>query len=342
MNTMTILQPGLLTTIQDEGRKGNQGIGISPGGSMDMESAYIANLLVDNDPGEAVLEITIVGPVIEFHCAQVIAITGADLSPVLDGKPVRCYAALAVYPGQRLSFGGRKNGCRSYIAFAGGLDTPVVLDSRSTLLRNAIGGIEGRPLKKGDCLKFANPRNILPNMALRYVELPEWQDEAITLRVIGGPEEDRFSEDGIRTFYSERGFTLSNQCDRQGYRLEGEPVGHKNDGDILSNGIVRGAIQVPNNGLPIILMAEHQTIGGYAKIAVVITADFPLAAQCMPGIKVCFKRVTLEEARNAFLQRRKKLRRLSRRWKEEAEDGKEYTVTVNGVPFYMFVKEVGK
>ncbi|MFR1112171.1 MAG: biotin-dependent carboxyltransferase family protein [Blautia sp.] len=160
---------GILTTVQDEGRYGYQQYGVSPSGPMDFRSFHLANILAGNPMGESALEISFMGPQLRFEKGNTIAITGGDLTPKINGKEIPMYQAVAVREGEVLSFGGMRNGCRGYIAFAGGLDVPLVMGSKSTLMRNHIGGVEGRKLEKGDAIGFVNPREVLPKMEKRRI-----------------------------------------------------------------------------------------------------------------------------------------------------------------------------
>ena len=299
MAHILIKEPGLLTTVQDKGRFGKRESGMSCAGAMDTDSLRIANMLVANNEYEAALEATIIGPKIEFVGDAVIAVSGADLSPRLDSEEIRLNQAYSVKTGQVLSFGQRRDGCRTYIAFAGGLDTPVLFGSRSTLLRNKIGGIDntGRPLRAGDAIMLRNSVAKLDNMEKRCWERAAYPDGKLEIRVVLGPQDDCFTEEGIQTFLSEEGFLMTDRCNRQGYRLQGnKKIEHVGNGNIVSDGIALGAIQVPPDGAPIIMMAEAQSTGGYTKIANVITDDLAKLAQAMPGTRICFKAVDVLEA----------------------------------------------
>lgn len=297
--SITVLNPGLLTTVQDLGRMGYQQFGVSVSGVMDPRAAAIGNILVGNPQGEAVLECTLMGPQLKFETDEVIAVTGGDLSPTLDGQPVPAYAALAVKAGQTLRFGAPKAGCRAYIAFAGGLDIPLVMGSRSTYMKAAIGGFEGRKLQKGDVLGLRAPVAGYANLHQRAIA-PEFVPRPVyTLRVVLGPQDDAFSPEGVATFLGSE-YTVTNEFDRMGCRMDGPAIQHKNGGDIISDGIAFGAIQVPGSGKPILMGADRQTTGGYTKIATVISADFRLLAQLKAGDKVRFEAVSVQAAQQAL------------------------------------------
>lgn len=301
--SITVLSPGLLTTVQDMGRVGYQQFGVSVSGVMDPRSAALANILAGNDMGEAVLECTMMGPKLRFDRACVIAITGGDLGPTLDGQPIPGYRALAVRAGQVLGFTAPKTGCRAFIAFSGGLDIPLAMGSRSTDLKARLGGLQGRKLEKGDAIGFRAPVEALPRMADRALR-PEFAPQPVyTLRAVLGPQDDAFTQDGLRTFLT-GAYTVTPEFDRMGCRLSGPAIQHRQTADIISDGIAFGAVQVPSSGAPIIMLADRQTTGGYTKIANVITADFRILAQLKAGDKVRFAEVSVEEAQNILLARR--------------------------------------
>lgn len=299
-----IISGGFLTTIQDLGRFGYQETGMAVSGVMDTRAASLANILVGNDENEAVIEVTMMGPTIEFTADNMVAVTGGDLGAAIDGVPVTQYEAVLVKAGQTLKFGGMKSGARAFIAFAGGLDVPVVMGSKSTNLKSKIGGLEGRKLTAGDEIGFASPKTWLPNMKKRKLPVPDFSAKEHTLRVILGPQNDYFMQRGIDTFLNST-YTISNEYDRMGCRMEGNVIRHKNGGDIITDGISFGAVQVPSHGNPIVMMADHQTTGGYTKIANVISVDLPILAQCMPGHKIRFKWVTVDEAQDLYCAEKK-------------------------------------
>lgn len=298
-----VKNPGPFTTVQDEGRFGYQQYGVTPSGAMDARAFHIANLLVGNPRGEGALELTFQGPELEFDEDTVIAVTGCDMQPSLNGRPIPRYAAVAVHAGDILKFGfSRDGGSRGYLAFSGGLDIPIVMDSKSTLASKNLGGYEGRALKKGDRIGFSASKSSLPNMQKRRCPIPVYPTKEICLRVVLGPQEDAFSKEEQRKFfwYPSR---ISAESDRQGCRLEREvPVKHIQDGNIISDGIAFGSIQVPTNGQPFIMMADRQTVGGYTKIGTVITADLPVIAQAKPGMTVRFIQVSMELAHMLYLR----------------------------------------
>ena len=305
--SITVLNPGLLTTVQDQGRIGYQQFGVSVSGVMDPRSASLANILVGNDEKEAVLECTMMGPHLQFNQANCIAITGGDLMPTLDGKPIPNYTAVKVEAGQVLKFTMPKTGCRAFIAFAGGLDIPEVMGSRSTYMKAKIGGVEGRKLAKDDVIGFRAPKAELKNMNFRSMASEFVPRKEYTVRVVLGPQDDYFTDAGIQTFLSEV-YSVTAEFDRMGCRLEGEAIAHKEGGDIISDGIAFGAIQVPSSGQPIIMLGDRQTTGGYTKIANVISVDFRILAQLKQGDKVRFEQVSVKFAQDALLTQRAALK----------------------------------
>lgn len=292
---------GFLTTIQDAGRTGFQESGVPVTGVMDTRSYKLANILVGNDETEAVLEVTLMGPMFEFTTDTIIAVTGGDLGPKLNGKDVPMYQAVHVKKGDSMSFMGIKSGSRAYVAFAGGLDIPLIMGSRSTHLKSKLGGLDGRKIGAGDEIGCLAPRTELPNFSVRRVEAEDFTASHVVLRVVMGPQDDCFTDKGIATFL-EHDYTLTNEADRMGLRFEGELIEHKNGGDIITDGISFGAVQVPSHGQPILMMADHQTTGGYTKIASVISVDLPKAAQMKPGVKVRFEKITVEEAQELYVK----------------------------------------
>jgi len=294
-----ILNSGLLTSIQDIGRIEYQKFGISPSGALDQMALKIANLLVNNPMGEAALEMTLMGAVIEFTASNVIAITGGNFSPTLNDSPVPLYTALAVKSGDTLAFGVAKTGCRSYIAFSGGLDVPVIMGSKSTNLKCKLGGYQGRPLKMGDEISFAAPVETLPGLSRRIVPYYKREEKSITLRVVLGLQSDYFTEKGMNTFFGEE-YTVTNRSDRMGCNLDGTAIECLSKTDIISDGIPFGGIQVPNGGKPIIMLSDRQTTGGYAKIATVISSDIPLLVQRKMGDKIRFKEISIEQAQRIY------------------------------------------
>jgi antagonist of KipI len=296
MSEIKILKPGFFTTIQDLGRFGFQQYGMPVSGAMDLYSFKRANFLVGNDQNEACLEATAIGPTIEFESETAIAICGADMNPEINGSEIEMYKTVHVNSGDKLSFKGLKSGFRTYISFGGGIDVPLVMGSKSTYLRGRIGGIEGRQLKSGDRLKLGEYSSKTKMTQIEKRLIPIYKD-CFTARIIPGPEADYFTVKGLVKFLNSE-FTLTEQCDRMGYRLSGKKIQHKSSSEIISSGIEFGTIQVPAHGNPIIMMADRQTTGGYPRIANVISVDLPYLAQLQAGDKIRFQEITIEESHN--------------------------------------------
>ncbi|MGQ0663324.1 MAG: biotin-dependent carboxyltransferase family protein [Pseudomonadota bacterium] len=281
-------------TLQDLGRIGYQRYGVSGSGAMDKVSMRAANLLVGNPPGEAAVEFTLTGGeyALEGGACR-LAVAGGEFAIAIDGRPAACYRSLTLASGQRLRIGAAADALRGYIAVAGGFAVAPELGSLSTHVRSAIGGLGGRALVAGDALPLAQDRAPDgPDMTLERAALP---GRGLPIRVVLGPQDDYFSPAAIRAFL-EGEYVITAEADRMGYRLDGPKIPHLGDDNIISDGIVAGSIQVPGNGLPIVLMADCQTTGGYPKIATVISADLPTLAQSRPGARLRFAAVTLAEA----------------------------------------------
>ena len=296
-----ILKGGMMTTVQDLGRYGYQSQGFSVAGVMDVRSFKIANLLLDNPENEAVLEITLIGPTLEFTSATIIAITGGDFQPTINGEPAPMYTALYMNKGDVLKFGSARTGSRGYIAFSSYLDIPVVMGSRCTNLKSGLGGFKGRKLEADDYIGFRIKRRYLPFFLSRKLDMDEFDQTEATLRVVMGPQDGMFSKQGIKTFLGSE-YTVTNEFDRMGCRIEREPIEHVGDGNINTDGISVGSIQVPTNGKPIIMLSDRQSTGGYAKIGTVISVDLAKIAQAQPGQKVRFVNVSLDLAQDLYIR----------------------------------------
>ncbi|MBH0207000.1 MAG: biotin-dependent carboxyltransferase [Nitrospira sp.] len=302
---IVVLKGGWLTTVQDLGRYGYQHDGVSVSGAMDSFSTIVANRLVGNSDQAAVLECTLKGPELLFEQETVIAITGADLSPTVNGASVPTWQSFVISRGSRLSFGPPQSGCRAYLAIAGGIDVPLVLGSRSTHCASETGGLQGKPLQQGDALRGGNPGPFINRQI--GAELPDAlrprYGHAATLHITPGPQVDCFGEQSIRMMTSSD-YTVSPQSDRMGYRLAGTKIARKGLDQFISDGTAMGALQVPPDGQPILLMADRQTTGGYPKIAVVISGDLPFAAQLVPGDRIRFAQCSVAEARATMRRQR--------------------------------------
>ncbi len=297
-STMEIVSPGLLTTVQDLGRFGYQQYGIPVCGAMDSVSLRIANILVGNREHLAGLEITAIGPTVRFSEDATVAVAGADVEPTLDGAPIASWESVRVPAESVLSFGAPRDGLRAYLAVAGGIDTPPVMNSRATDLKGGFGGFEGRALASGDVLPVGDsphPAAAPPHRLPADISRQPTYGQLFTIRVVLGPQNDAFTESGVSALFNS-GYTVSNDTDRTGCRLEGPTIEHRAGADIVSDGTALGSIQVPGSGTPIILLADRGTTGGYTKIGTVISADIGLLAQATPGATIRFKEVSVEEA----------------------------------------------
>ncbi|WP_244535702.1 biotin-dependent carboxyltransferase family protein [Lentibacillus halodurans] len=286
------------TTFQDIGRQGLQQYGVVVSGAMDPFSLQVANLLVGNSRDEGTLEIALMGPELDVLAPAVISICGADLSPAVNGRRAPMWKAFKVQEGDRISFGRPLSGVRAYLAVAGGYDIPVIMGSKSTYERANIGTV----IKKDMVINGFRVRG-RPGVGLKHAVIPDYPHTR-TIRVMDGPDIDRFTEEGIESFYNQQ-HKIKPESDRMGYRLESMEIPHKHGADIWSDAVPIGTIQVPSNGQPIILMADRQTTGGYTRIATVISVDIPKVAQLPPGGKIYFKPVNVNQAQNLSIQEEK-------------------------------------
>jgi antagonist of KipI len=310
-----VLKPGVQSQLQDLGRYGFQDLGVPVGGAMDEWSHRLANLLAGNAQDEATLEIVLMGPSLVFETQTQIAITGANLSPHLNGEPVAMHERIDVAAGSQLDFGRRVQGLRTYLAVRGGFAVDPVMGSRSTYVRGGFGGFQGRALRKGDVLPIAHAepapasQSSAPAIALAG-RLPSTEGSAVaTLRVIAGEHWDRFTAEAKALFESAV-YKINPQSDRMGYRLDGPALQRGDSVELISEAMSFGTIQVPADGQPIVLMAERHSAGGYPKIAHVISVDLPLMAQLAPQQQVRFERVQLQAAQTLYLQRERQLAEL--------------------------------
>ncbi|MDO5115112.1 MAG: biotin-dependent carboxyltransferase family protein [Synergistaceae bacterium] len=333
---------GALTTVQDLGRQGWQQYGVPLAGAVDQRSLRLANVLVGNPESEAGIETTFIGPIIEFREGNVFAVTGGDLGAELNGRPIERYKAIAAHKGDVLSFRGMKdNGSRAYIAFAGGLAITPVMGSKSTYLRSSFGGLDGRKLRTGDEIKFQAPVANLPDLDSRRTEPETFPAGEVTVRAVRGPQSSAFTERGIKTFFTSA-YRITNEFDRMGVRLEGEKVEHVKDGNMISDGIVSGSVQIPTNGLPIIMLSDHQTTGGYTKIVTVVSVDIPLIAQSRPGCTVRFKEVDVTTAQQLFIDEKNYVERCRASFGKRPPTDKARTLSirVNGKQYMVQIEEI--
>jgi len=301
--TMRVVSPGAFTTIQDLGRPGWASSGVPPSGAMDQPALRAANLLVGNAESTAALEITLNGPLIEFVDAAAVAVVGALFEVELDGEPVFMNETLPVQAGSVLRIGKARAGCRAYLAVRGGIDVPAVLGSRSTYAPGGIGGPRGRALQTHDFLR-AGPA--ASHLAMRRIKPIVGSNPTEAVRAVPGPQENAFTARALEKFWATE-FRVSPRSDRAGMRLECEPLAHAGSADLDPEGVVTGAVQVPGDGLPIVLGPDGPATGGYVKIATVITADLPVIAQARPGDTLRFVPVDVERARSAWRDRERAL-----------------------------------
>ncbi|MEG6584728.1 biotin-dependent carboxyltransferase family protein [Dendrosporobacter sp. 1207_IL3150] len=317
--SIEVIRPGLQSSIQDLGRYGYQKHGVIVGGAMDTFSMRIANILIGNDEGEAALEITIMGPALKFSEDKLIAITGGDLSPIVDGESIPMWRPVLIKRGSILEFGACTQGCRAYLAVAGGFNVYEVMNSKSTYLRAGIGGFQGRAIAKGDIITT----NTISKKSSRLIKqlsmastskafltsswffgrnhLPQ-EGKAVVIRVIRGIQFDYFSEESIYNFFN-REFKVTIQSDRMGYRLSGELLRLKESLEMISEAVSLGTIQVPPDGSPIILLADRQTVGGYPKIAQAANVDIAVIGQLKPESLIVFQEISLKEAEILYIER---------------------------------------
>jgi antagonist of KipI len=293
----------MLTTVQDLGRIGYQGLGVPVSGPMDAYSHRLANQVLGNDPSAAALEITILGPELEADGELTCAIAGAEIDVAVDGAPAPRHEPFRVPPGSRIRCGARRGGARLTLAVLGGFDVPATLGSRSTHLASRMGPFGGRALKSGDVLPVGSQPGApaLRGGAARPVPL-ELPAGGAQLRILPAVHRGRFPDEAWELLVRTR-FSVSPQSNRMGYRLDGAALPHAGAADILSEAMPMGVLQVPASGQPILLMAERQTTGGYATIANVIAADLPVAGQLAPGDWVEFTAVTRTDAVSALRAR---------------------------------------
>jgi biotin-dependent carboxylase-like uncharacterized protein len=290
---LKVLSPGLYTTVQDLGRIGYQDIGVPVSGALDGFSLRLANALVGNPPGMAALEILVSGPTLEIAADAVrVALVGPGANLLIGGAVMAAGQSITLSRGAILQIAvGRQSAC-CYLAVEGGIAVPLVLGSASTYVRAGIGGLEGRLLRRDDFVPLAVER--APERIERWLPRPLDAARDQPIRVIPGPQQECFTEEGVTVLLSAE-FRVSKNTDRMGMRLDGPPLHHRDGWDIVSDAIATGAVQVPGSGQPILLLADHQTTGGYPKIATVISADLPVVGRRRPGDALRFAAVSIEE-----------------------------------------------
>lgn len=325
MNVMRIDRPGMFSTIQDLGRRGEQSYGVPVAGAMDATAHRVANALVGNDANAATLEVTLTGPSVRFAQNTLIAMTGAHFHATVEGRVIPMNRAVVIRAGHSLDIGERRHGARLYLAVRGGFGTPPVLGSRSTYVRGAFGGHLGRALRAHDRVPMAPAgpmttlerllvQSGLPTTQAAAIDLgtlghdapapsdsdtPDTTPAPVPIRILRGPQWRAFSV-MTRKQFGATAFVVSSQSDRMGYRLSGPPLLLTKPLEMISEAVNIGTIQVPPDGQPIILMADRQTAGGYPKLGYVIAADLSALAQALPGDALCFRPVTSRQAEAAY------------------------------------------
>jgi antagonist of KipI len=303
MSLIEVRAPGLLTTVQDLGREGFGPMGVSPSGAADAVALRVGNRLAGNAEGAPALEMTLLGGTFFFREAAVAALTGSDFAPALDDRRVETWNSVEILAGQTLQLGPTRAGARCYLCVRGGIDVKLFLGSASTHLLSGLGGFEGRALRKGDVLKVG--RAIEGFRTFRKRNLARRALEKLAprkvLRVTAGPQNDWFSKEAQKLFYA-RTYRVTEESNRMGLRLEGATIASALGGEMISEGVSLGAVQITASGLPIILFVEQQTTGGYPKIANVISADISSLGQLRPRDEIRFELVEMETARALLVE----------------------------------------
>ena len=309
MNAFRVELPGLFTTIQDRGRTGHYASGVPSGGAMDRFALAAANMLVGNPAGAPGLECTLAGPTLVALRSGLISVTGADLGPRLNDRPLELWRGVFVAEGDRLSFAGRRWGARCYVAAAGGIAGDRWLGSASTYVLVERGGIHGRPIKAGDelALDAEPPHPAVSGRSMPPADRPGYAAEPV-IDVVLGPHVRKLKGRSRRMLFDAR-WQVSRDADRMGYRLEGPELAISVP-ELISFGLAQGCIQVPPSGQPIVLLADHQTAGGYPVVGAVTRACLPLMAQLLPGDHVRFREVGLEDAHRRWAVQQAALARL--------------------------------
>jgi antagonist of KipI len=307
MGVIEVQAPGLLTTVQDLGREGFGPMGVSPSGAADPVALRIGNRLVGNEEGAAGLEMTLHGGTFSFPMGGVVALTGSDFDSTLDGVPVEPWTSVLADLCQTLRVGPTQAGARCYLCVQGGIAVQDFLGSASTHLLSGLGGHEGRALRVGDVLKIgaAKAKDLFRPRSLAATAWERLAPRKL-LRVTPGPQSEWFPEAAQKIFY-ESPYRVAEESNRMGIRLEGAPIPAPSGGEMISEGVSLGAIQVPESGKPIILFVEQQTTGGYPKIANVISADLPSVGQLRPRDEIRFQLVNFETARSLLIEQEKLL-----------------------------------
>jgi len=305
MSVIQVQAPGLLTTVQDLGREGFSPMGVSPSGAADPVSIRLGNRLLGNAEGEAALEMTLLGGTFLLPQGTIIALTGSDFGATLDAAPIDLWTSVEARPGQTLRVGATRSGARCYLCVNGGIVVKPFLGGASTHLLSGLGGHEGRALRKGDVLRIGPATSSFRKRVLASQALQRLSPRRV-LRVTPGPQSDCFPAPSQQLFY-ESTYRIAEDSNRMGLRLEGPPMAQGSAGEMITEGVSIGAVQITAAGLPIILFVEQQTTGGYAKIANVISADLHSLGQLRPRDEIRFEQVEWETARSLFVEQEKLL-----------------------------------
>ncbi len=311
MKAFEVLVPGGFTTVQDKGRFGFQHMGVPVCGVLDTFASDIANQLVGNNKDRAVLEITVMGPSLKFLTPMDIAVTGAKMDMTLNKIPVDQWRSIRVKPGDVLTISQVQAGCRACLAVTGGIKVPSVMGSCSTYVGGGFGGFMGRPLKAGDILDAHGGDLLTRERVVPETLIPDYPSHVL-LRAVPGPQDDFFDQ-GLTTLFTTR-YMVTPKANRMGYRLQGEkiPIRPGMPKSIVSEPSIPGSIQIPADEQPIILLVE-QTVGGYAKIATVVSTDISKLAQVIPGYTISFERIELKTAHQIYHDEKKKLAKILER-----------------------------
>ncbi len=305
MTAFNVLAPGGFTSVQDRGRFGYQQMGVPVSGVLDSFAFRVANILAGNPENNPVLEITVMGPSLEITKQMDIALTGAKMGMTLNDKPVKQWKSIRVNPGDMLTIAQVKSGCRAYLAVTGGVKVPLIMGSYSTYVGGKIGGFMGRPLKKDDVLETNDAKVLNKHRSIPENMIPEYPSTA-HICAISGPQDEYFDK-GLSILF-ETEYMVTAKADRMGYRLQGGriPIKKGMPKSIVSEPSMPSSIQIPPDEQPIILLVE-QTVGGYAKIATVISTDLSRVAQTTPGDTIKFEKIDLTTAHNLGLEENNKI-----------------------------------
>jgi biotin-dependent carboxylase-like uncharacterized protein len=334
MSKIIVIDPGPLSTVQDLGRFCFQRYGIPQAGAMDEFALEIANLLVGNERNEGAIEITSSGFKATFEGNANIAITGGDLGATLNDEEIESWQSFLVSSGNTIKFNRIKKGFRAYLSISGGISVEKVLKSKSTCLAGKFGGFGGRKLRSNDVLSCGGVFNKVKPTKIDVAHFQDYHRKRI--RVILGPQKEYFSDGEIDEFFK-ASYILTINSDRMGYRLAGPELFKESSTELLSEGVATGSIQISGDGLPIVMMVDHQTTGGYPKIANVISIDLPTLAQFKAGDELSFEPVSLDLAKKLYIERETKIKDLE--YDLLDSKSKIYRVLVDGKNFDVEIKE---